>query len=293
MKKTHTLILTLGLCAHTAFGLSFNQNIVAIYGSGNPDTGWTLEQGNGITVAMRGKHRANGTTTNVEGTYSFPTGYQAPANTRALWNWEFSINSGAVNLDSYDYYVGVDLDPSKEVFATILDALSIPDNSYGNDSTLNGQGIEGLAVNLAPLYNITQQSHNITFYPNQNPNLDATYDYELYAVEKGAGPSGTKLVSVGITVVVGNGGPAFLDADNDGVSDRNDQCPDSTPGDTVTADGCTIQQLVDICALGAVTHGDYVSCIADLANQLSAEGIITNKQRQKMITDAAKSDIGQ
>lgn len=292
MKNTHTLLLTLGLCSQTAFGLSFDQNIVAIFGTGgNPDTGWTVEQANGITLAMRGKHRANGTTTNIEGTYSFATGYQAPANTRAIWNWEFSINSGAVNLDSYDYYVGVDADPSKEVFHTIIDALSIPDNSYGNDSTLSAQGVEGLAANLAPLYNIAQQSHNITFY-DQDPNLNATYDYELYAVAKGAGPSGIKLVSVGITVVVGDGGPAFLDADNDGVSDRNDQCPDSPAGDTVTANGCTIQELVDICAATAVDHGDYVSCIADLANQLSAEGIITNKQRQQMITTAAKSDIG-
>lgn len=292
MKKTLTLLLSLGLCTQVASALSFNETITAIFGAGNPDTGWTVEQNpDGITLAMRGKHRVTADTSNIEGTYSFPTGLQAPNNNRALWNWEFSINSGAVSLDTYDYYIGVDNDTSQEIFHQVIDAFSFTDNSYGNDSTLNGQGVEGLAALLAPLNNIAQQSQNLVFY-GLDPNLNATYDYELYAVAKGAGSAGTKLVSVGITVVVGAGGPAFLDADSDGVSDRNDQCPDSLPGDTVTASGCTIQELVNICAAGAVTHGDYVSCIADLANQLSADGIITNKQRQQMITTAAKSDIG-
>src|SRR5688500_4035869 len=100
MKKILTLLfVSFGLCTQVAFALSFDETITAIFGSGNPNTGWTTEQNaDGITLALRGKHRVTADTTNVEGTYSFPTGLQEPNNNRALWNWEFSINSGAVSL---------------------------------------------------------------------------------------------------------------------------------------------------------------------------------------------------
>lgn len=290
------LLLCSALClslAQSTFGLSFDQNIVAIFGSGNPDTGWTTETGEGITVALRGKNRATAETANVNGTYSFPTGVQ-PATVRAIWNWEFSINSGAQSLaDAADYYIAIDLDPSQGIGYTTIDALSIPDNSYGNDSTLNGQGIEGLASDLASLYNISQQSHNITFGAyGLDANQNATYDYELYAVEKGSGPGGTRLVSVGITVVVGTGGDPIPDGDQDGVPDNVDQCPETAVGQAVNTDGCSIQDLVNLCAVVAESHGEYVSCITHLAKQLHDAGIINNKQRQELIVTAAKSDVG-
>ena len=88
----------------------YNQNITAIYGGGNPDAGWTTDSGNGIQLGLRAKNRDTGATPNVNGVYAFSTGYNA-AHTRALWNYEFSINSGTPNLSYYDYFLGVDLDP--------------------------------------------------------------------------------------------------------------------------------------------------------------------------------------
>ncbi|MFL6519628.1 MAG: hypothetical protein ACJ8NS_05355 [Chthoniobacterales bacterium] len=205
-----TLISAVGLSAWAA--VLYNQTITAIYGSGNPNTGWTADTSNGIQLALRAKNRDTGSTSNVAGVYSFPVG-PAP---RGAWNYEFSINSDVTNgtnpLSTYDYYLSADDDPSQCIRYTTVDALNYwMDNSYGNNGTANGQGVEGTAVPLAATNNIAQNSENITFgdYPGGPQTLgNATYNYELYAVEKGAGPNGPRLASVGITVVVGNGGAA-------------------------------------------------------------------------------------
>src|SRR3954471_12033806 len=114
MKKkllTLTLISAVGLSAWAA--VLYNQNITAIYGSGNPNTGWTADTSNGIQLALRAKNRVDGSTTNATGVYSFPVG-PAP---RGAWNYEFSINSDPANgttpLSTYDYYISTDNDPSQ------------------------------------------------------------------------------------------------------------------------------------------------------------------------------------
>lgn len=289
--RSALLLFALSLLAPLTSAVTYDDNIVAIFGSGNPDTGWTSEQGsNGIEVAMRGKHRVTASTANVNGTYSFPTGLQ-PATTRAIWNWEFSINSGSVKLDAYDYYLSMAHYTDVEANFLTFDVMVIPDNSYGDDTTVNGAGVEGLSSVYASQYNVAQQSHNITFYGGLNPDPDANgiYEYELYAVAKGAGVDADKLVSVSISVIVGTGAS---DTDADGVPNIVDACATTASGQTVNADGCSIQDLVDNCAINVETHGQYVECVAHLAKQLSDAGIITNKQRQEWVVAAAKSDIG-
>jgi hypothetical protein len=209
-------LLTATLIAAAALSVSaavlYNQTITAIFGTGNPDTGWAADTSNGIQLALRAKNRVDGSTTNLNGVYSFPVG-PAP---RGAWNYEFSINSDVTNgvnpLTTYDYYLSADSDPSQCIRYTTVDALNYwTDNSYGNNTTANGQGVEGPAAALAATNNIAQNSENITFggYPGGPQTLgDGTYNYELYAVEKGAGPNGARLASVAITVVVGNGGAA-------------------------------------------------------------------------------------
>ena len=56
--------------------------------------------------------------------------------------------------------------------------------------------------------------------------------------------------------------------------------------------GCTIQDYVNECAEHAKNHGQYVSCIAKLADSLHNDGIINKGQRQEMKTGAAKSKVG-
>lgn len=99
-----------------------------------------------------------------------------------------------------------------------------------------------------------------------------------------------------------------LDADNDGVPDDQDQCLDSdmrpkvdvngsqsgvtSIQNSTNTQGCTIQDQVNQCADGATNHGQYVSCVTQLANQLYNDGTISKSQRQEMKTGAAQSDIG-
>lgn len=212
-KKLFTLLL-LSTIAHSGWAVSYDQNITAIFGSGNPNTGWTTDAGigSGIVLGLRAKNRTTGDTSNVNGVYSYAT---APA-TRGLWNYEFSINSGTPNLDAYDFYLAVDGDSSQGISYTTVNPLSYwLDNSYGNNGTLQGQGVEGTDA-LASANNLAQNSQNITFgdYPGGAQTLfpNATYNYNLFAVTRGAGVDGSRLADVSITVVVGQGGSAVPDA---------------------------------------------------------------------------------
>lgn len=205
------------LCAASASLMhadSYDQSITAIFGGGNPNTGWAADSGNGITLGLRGKNRDTGATPNVAGTYSFATGLNGAAN-RALWNYEFSIDSGTPALSFYDYFLGVDVDGSQGIsYVYVNPFAAFSDNSFGSSSTLNGQGFEGPAAGNSLLANsnsVAQNSQNIIFL-GFNPFLNSTYNYELFAVAKGDGVNGTRLVDVSITVVVGTGGASVPDS---------------------------------------------------------------------------------
>src|SRR5687768_13908422 len=147
MKRKLTVIALITAAAMSSWAaVAYDQNIIAIFGSGNPDTGWTTDTDNGIVLALRGKDRVTGSTANNSGVYGpYATGVVgSPPSVRATWNWEFSINSGQVNLSTYDYYVGIDTDRSQCINYTVVDAMTNwIDNSYGNNATANGQGVEG------------------------------------------------------------------------------------------------------------------------------------------------------
>jgi len=96
----------------------------------------------------------------------------------------------------------------------------------------------------------------------------------------------------------------FPDADLDGVSDTVDQCLGSNLSPTVVIDGCnsgvpntfffsgcTITDLVMNCAPGARNHGAFVSCVAQVTNNLKKSGIITGAQKGAIQSCAAEADI--
>ncbi|MGN6386264.1 MAG: VPDSG-CTERM sorting domain-containing protein [Verrucomicrobiota bacterium] len=208
MKKQILAALALSALTSTAFAT----DITAIYGSGNPDSGWTAATDNGIQLGLRGKNRNTGATPNDgAGTYNFAVG--------TIWNYEFSINSGNNNLNAYQFYLAVDGNSSQGVNFTTVDPLAYwGDNSYGKTGTStanNGQGVEGTAATYAGLNNIAQGSQRITFgdYPAgaQSLNVDGTYTFNLFATRIGEGPTGTRLTDLSIDVVVGKGGAAVPD----------------------------------------------------------------------------------
>lgn len=66
---------------------------------------------------------------------------------------------------------------------------------------------------------------------------------------------------------------------------------DSGITDVVLPGGSTISGLVAECGEGATNHGEFVSCIAHLANDLNKNGNITTQQKSALRRCAAQADI--
>lgn len=94
------------------------------------------------------------------------------------------------------------------------------------------------------------------------------------------------------------------DTDGDGLPDDEDQCPTSDLSATVIIDGCdsgapnvwfpsgcTISDLIAACAANASNHGDFVSCVSHLANDLKKDGHITGKDKGKITSCAAQANL--
>jgi hypothetical protein len=94
------------------------------------------------------------------------------------------------------------------------------------------------------------------------------------------------------------------DQDGDGVPDDGDECPNSDLSPTVVIDtcdsgvpntvflsGCTISDLIAKCAEGASKHGQFVSCVSHLTNDLKKAGIITGQQKGAIQSCAAQAHI--
>ena len=61
---------------------------------------------------------------------------------------------------------------------------------------------------------------------------------------------------------------------------------------SVDQSGCSIQDQVNQCAVGVTNHGQYVSCIAHLANDLRKDKTITKNQSKELKNGADHSKIG-
>ena len=81
------------------------------------------------------------------------------------------------------------------------------------------------------------------------------------------------------------------DDDNDGVLDAADGCPGTPPGGVVDSDGCTIAALCP-CENSWKSHGAYVSCVSRTAETFVDAGLITEGQKDAIVSEAAQSDCG-
>jgi len=86
------------------------------------------------------------------------------------------------------------------------------------------------------------------------------------------------------------------DFDGDGVLDDQDECPDTPAGTVVNSRGCSIDQLVPcVGPAGGGTwysHAQYVAAIAKAAQAFYVARLITLRERNEIIRDAAKNDCG-
>jgi hypothetical protein len=91
--------------------------------------------------------------------------------------------------------------------------------------------------------------------------------------------------------------PPVMDGDGDGVPDGEDACPGTAPDDVVDADGCSIAQLCPCAApRGSAeawrNHGAYVSCVAHAAERFLAAGLLTEAEKDAVVSAAGRSDCG-
>jgi hypothetical protein len=92
--------------------------------------------------------------------------------------------------------------------------------------------------------------------------------------------------------------------DNVRLEENEDECPNSDVSATVVIDGCnsgvpnpvfsngcTISDLIAACAEGASNHGQFVSCVSQVTNDLKKAGTITGQQKGAIQSCAAQADI--
>ncbi len=81
------------------------------------------------------------------------------------------------------------------------------------------------------------------------------------------------------------------DSDGDGVLDEEDACPDTEEGALVDEFGCSIDQYCP-CDDDWKNHGAYVNCVAHTAEEFLEAGLITEAEKDAIVSAAARSDCG-
>jgi hypothetical protein len=64
-----------------------------------------------------------------------------------------------------------------------------------------------------------------------------------------------------------------------------------SPGIGQQVHGCTISDRITECAEDASSHGQFTSCVADLADELKGDRLITGREKDAIIHCAATAEI--
>lgn len=89
----------------------------------------------------------------------------------------------------------------------------------------------------------------------------------------------------------GIGNVCDTDDDSDNVLDADDACPNTPLGEIVDAIGCSIDELCP-CDNEWKNHGAYVSCVAHTAEDFIDAGLITEAEKDIIVSAAGHSDCG-
>lgn len=225
-----TLVLSLlgaALSGAQAGTLLFDQNVTGnvIAGSGIANGGFTVDRSNNMEIGLRARERydlasnspTNVTGSNGDGSYQQNAGHPpALTNTRARWNFDWSINTdlsgtSGRKIEGLVYKLGMDFDAGVGTNFQEFDLINLTfaDHSFGNNSTAQSAGVEATdAAGYAALKaanNLVQNSWNYDFFDNIsfpfNSDVDGTYTIFLQASDANGG----LLARSEINVIVGNG----------------------------------------------------------------------------------------
>ena len=239
--KLAALCAALGASAIANAALVHNQDVrnAVIFGTGGQvNGGFTTNTAatTGIQVGLRARERhdlATNSPTNVfgsngNGTFNQnagePPGFGGADQNRARWNFDWSINTGSLNVNAYTYRLGIDFDAGFGTNFLTFDLINgvnpnpaaggfvIYDHSFGNNSTAMSAGAEALSVaDYAALRagnNLVQNSWNMDFFEIGTipgsfpfvPTANGNYSFFLEVIGGNA-----VLARSDITVIVGTG----------------------------------------------------------------------------------------
>jgi len=231
------LCAALGTSAIANAALVHNQNVTnaVIFGTGGQvNGGFTTNTvaTTGIQVGLRARERhdlatnspTNGFGSNGNGTFNQnagePPGFVGANDNRARWNFDWSINTGSLNVGAYTYRLGIDFDAGFGTnFLTfdLINGQSLFDHSFGNSTTAMSSGVEaGNAAAYSVLTQtstLVQNSWNMDFFeagtfPGSFPfDPTANGNYSIFLEVIGGQPGGV-LARSDITVIVGTGATA-------------------------------------------------------------------------------------
>lgn len=90
----------------------------------------------------------------------------------------------------------------------------------------------------------------------------------------------------------GIGDTCDFDDDNDNINDGLDLCLFTESGAVVNSDGCSIVELCD-CNNVWKNHGAYMKCVAHATEDFVEDGLITEIEKEFVVSEAAQSSCGQ
>ena len=181
--KTVIASSVIALTAMSALGGDVNPGV--IFGSGNANGSFTIGTGSGVEIGLRAKTRYNSSgapenTFNWDGgnTYTFDPASGNPPADRAMWNFEWSINTdvnGDTGNDLSDFFYElalfkVDADGTDLSDALVFDPINTlyADHSIGDNSTTSSTdsiaGDPSSYLSLISSNNVAQNSWNYGFF---------------------------------------------------------------------------------------------------------------------------------
>ncbi len=190
----------------------YDQNVTPgiLFGSGNANGAFTVDQANGIELGLRGKlrHDATGAPQNVfnsngDGTYTFQTGV-APTQSfpTGVWSIEWSINTdylgtSGLNLDDLTYELSFDSDPSSGTVFSTFDPINginpssasvFWDHAIGDNSSTDATNFVATDAtdyaNLVAANNVAQNSWKAHWMiPGFDPTVAGEYTVTLSAFD--------------------------------------------------------------------------------------------------------------
>ncbi len=89
----------------------------------------------------------------------------------------------------------------------------------------------------------------------------------------------------------GAGDVCDTDLDGDGVLDAQDACVPTPVGDVVNTTGCSVADLCS-CDNAWKNYGAYVRCVAHTTEDFVADGLITEAEKDTIVSEAAQSSCG-